>query len=191
MRYPDALWRPSPNFSKGRPKSPKFIVLHITDGAPSVKNAAEHFVLKGGLAPHFLIGQGGEVYQHVGTSDRAWHAKGWNTESIGIEHVARSPSELKDWHELGEKLRTKLVPEGAAIDGEVDPGFPPTQRQLEASARLVAWLCLQYGWEVDRQRIRAHCECPQSSHADCGRDWPWADYLEAVRGFVAVLKPIG
>jgi N-acetyl-anhydromuramyl-L-alanine amidase AmpD len=181
MRYPDALWRPSPNFSRGRPKSPKFVVIHITDGSPNVAQAASHFVMRGGLAPHFLIGQAGEVYQHVDTDDRAWHAKGWNTESIGIEHVARSPGELRDWAKLSTSLRLKLVPEGCAIDSDVDPGFPPTQRQLEASAHLVAWLCSAYEWEVNRQRIRAHCECPTTSHADCGRDWPWEPYLAMVR----------
>ena len=69
------------------------------------------------------IGQGGEIYQFVQLEDIAWHAKGWNNDSIGIEHVARSPGELKQWATLSEHTRRSLVPEGAAIDGLTDPGF--------------------------------------------------------------------
>ncbi len=181
MRYPDAIWRPSSCFSPGHGRKPTFVVIHITDGAPSVQNSAERFASsKAGVSPHFLIGQGGEIYQFVQLEDIAWHAKGWNSNSIGIEHVARSPGELKQWASLSERTRRSLVPEGVAIDGATDPGFTPTEVQLAASAKLVAWLCHTFDLVVDRRAIRPHCENPQTTHLDCGRDWPWDSYLAAV-----------
>lgn len=181
MRYPDAIWRPSSCFSPGHGRKPTFIVIHITDGAPSVQNSAERFASsKAGVSPHFLIGQGGEIYQFVQLEDIAWHAKGWNSNSIGIEHVARSPGELKQWASLSSRTRRSLVPEGVAIDGATDPGFTPTEVELAASAKLVAWLCHTFDLVVDRRAIRPHCENPQTTHLDCGRDWPWDSYLAAV-----------
>ena len=189
MHYADAIWRPSSCFTAGNGRKPSFVVLHITDGAPSVQNSAERFASsKAGVSPHFLIGQGGEIYQFVQLEDIAWHAKGWNSNSIGIEHVARSPGELKQWASLSERTRRSLVPEGTAIDGRTDPGFPPTEVQLAASARLVAWLCFTFDWVVDRRAIRPHCENPQTTHLDCGRDWPWDSYLKAVSNGLLELR---
>jgi len=191
MRYSDAIWRPSSCFTAGNGRKPTFAVLHITDGSPSVQNAAERFAAsKAGVSPHFLIGQGGEIYQFVQLEDIAWHAKGWNSDSIGIEHVARSPGELKQWASLSERTRRSLVPEGAAIDGRTDPGFSLTEMQLAASARLVAWLCLTFDWVVDRRAIRPHCESPQTTHLDCGRDWPWDSYLKAVSDGLLELRNV-
>ena len=181
MRYSDAIWRHSSCFSPGKGRKPSFVVLHITDGSPSLQNAVERFAAsKAGVSPHFLVGQAGEIYQFVQLEDIAWHAKGWNSNSIGIEHVARSPGELKQWATLSEHTRRSLVPKGASIDGATDPGFPLTEAQLVASARLVAWLCFTFGWAADRRAIRPHCENPQTTHLDCGRDWPWDSYLAAV-----------
>lgn len=60
MRYSDAIWRPSSCFSPGKGRKPSFVVLHITDGSPSVQNAAERFAAsKAGVSPHFLVGQAG------------------------------------------------------------------------------------------------------------------------------------
>ena len=192
MRYADAIWRPSSCFTVGNGRKPTFAVLHITDGAPSVQNSAERFASsKASVSPHFLIGQGGEIYQFVQLEDIAWHAKGWNSDSIGIEHVARSPGELKQWATLSEHTRRSLVPKGASIDGATDPGFPLTEIQLAASARLVAWLCFTFGWEVNRRSIRPHCENPQTTHLDCGRDWPWNSYLAAVSDRLLELRSVG
>ena len=191
MRYADAIWRPSPCFTVGNGRKPTFAVLHITDGSPSVQNAAERFAAsKAGVSPHFLIGQGGEIYQFVQLEDIAWHAKEWNSDSIGIEHVARSPGELKQWASLSERTRRSSVPKGASIDGATDPGFPLTETQLAASARLVAWLCFMFRWEVNRRSIRPHCESPETTHSDCGRDWPWNSYLTAVSDRLLELRNV-
>ena len=40
------------------------------------------------VSAHYIIGREGEIYQMVRDSDKAWHAKGANADSIGIEHSA-------------------------------------------------------------------------------------------------------
>lgn len=187
MLCPLADWRPSPNFDR-RSAKPEFIVIHVTDGGPSFNRCVTRFRDdETRMAPHFVVGRNGEIAQLVDTADRAWHCAGWNTPSIGIEHVARTPGELKKWPTLSEETRKALVDDVAKAGAAIDPGMPITDEQLAASARLVGWLCRQYGWPVDRYRIRAHYENPSSSHADCGLGidaggiWPWDRFLELVR----------
>lgn len=199
-RYPLAIWQPSPNFSPSRPDgAPEFLVVHVTDGQPDARRSADRFCdPKTEASPHFLVGRRSrEVYQHVELRDRAWHAKGWNSNSIGIEHVARTPGELdRQWIGLSQEKRRALLPEGVPLDPESDddPGFPPTEEQLQTSAELAAWLCDLLSWEVSRERLRGHCECPGTSHRDCGRDvsdggiWPWDRYLAMVQERLDALR---
>lgn len=166
MRYSLATWIPSPNFSPGRVKAPDFIVIHITDGQPNLDRCVERFAKRATqAAPHFVVGQDGRVVQMVDTEDRAWHCRGWNNFTLGIEHVARTPGEL----------------------GPSDLGLALTDLQLEASARLVRWLCDQLGFPINRDHIRGHYECPFTTHGDCGLDglqggiWPWSKYMGMVQ----------
>ena len=176
MKLADIAWEPSPNFSRGRAGSTvDFIVLHITDGQPDFRRCLERFARKTTEAsPHFLVGREGQVAQLVDTDDRAWHARGWNTESVGIEHVARTPGEFHDR----------------------DEGLPLTATQLRVSAMLVARLCWLLQLKPSRSTIRPHCECPQTTHSDCGLDvdkggiWPWAEYMVMVAEEYATLSPV-
>ena len=175
MKLADIAWEPSPNFSRGRAGSTiDFIVLHVTDGQPDFRRCLERFCRKTTQAsPHFLVGREGQVAQLVDTDDRAWHARGWNTESVGIEHVARTPGEFSD----------------------ADEGLMLTDVQLAASAMLVARLCHLLQLKPSRTTIRPHCECPTTTHTDCGLDvekggiWPWARYMEMVEGEYAAMSP--
>lgn len=207
---PFAVWQPSPNFTRGIDFKPRFAVVHITDGQPDARRAVSRLCEDDtDASAHFLAGQEGELFQLVSLGDVAWHAgaskaarrkglKGWNFESIGIEHPARTPGEFDDkWSGLSEKTRRKLLPANTSdeqIHRDSDPGFPPSEKQLQISARLVAWLCDLYGWPVDRDHIRGHFECPATTHDDCGRGtedggiWPWESYLESVRGALEELR---
>lgn len=170
MRCPFAIWQPSPNFNTGRGGVVvDRVVIHQTDGQPRLDRAVEH--LRNAepssghrVSAHFLVGQAGEVFQLVDTADTAWHCSGWNKRSVGIEHIARTPGELS----------------------KADPGLPLTAAQLEASARLVAWLLKELGLELDA--VVPHCSSPTTTHKDCGRAdvdggiWPWADYLRLIAG---------
>ncbi len=196
-RCPFAIWSPSPNFNRGRKDDePSFLVNHVTDGGPLVERTVARFDdADSHVSPHVVVGRKGELYQLVDFGDRAWHCKGWNGESIGVEYVARTPGELdRRWPSLSRHSRGELIDAtsltgeevAALVDSPHDPGMPITEAQVQAGARFTAWLCKTLGWPVDRQHLRGHCECPETTHADCGRDvgdggiFPWSDYLAAV-----------
>lgn len=160
--YPDAVWAPSPNYSK-RKASVSLIVIHITDGQPNIDRSVARFQKPQTKASaHFVIGQLGEIRQLVLLGDCAWHDSGRNSISVGIEHVARSPGELND----------------------NDEGLPLTHLQLRASARLVAWLLKRFSLPISA--VVPHCSSPTTTHTDCGKDiadggiWPWAEYRQLI-----------
>ena len=46
------------------------------------------------VSAHYIIGREGEIYQMVRDSDKAWHAKDANANSIGIEHSAAAGNSM-------------------------------------------------------------------------------------------------
>ena len=182
--YPSASFVASPNHSSRNGVSVNKLVIHVTDGGPGLERCVARFCKpETKAAPHFVVGRGGEVVQLVALDRAAWHASGWNRESVGIEHIARTPGELKGWAKLSRETRRKLVECDEDADTEIDPGLMPTEAQIEASAALVRWLCQRLGLPCDREHVRGHYECPGTTHEDCGLDeaaggiWPWARFL--------------
>jgi N-acetyl-anhydromuramyl-L-alanine amidase AmpD/V8-like Glu-specific endopeptidase len=143
------------------------IVIHITDGQPNINGTISWFKNPSArVSAHYIVGQDGEVVQMVKNNDLAWHASSANSDSIGIEHVARSP------HEWDKKL------------GHADPGMMPTEKQYCGSAALVNWLCNQFQIPIDRAHVLGHSEAdPHTTHTDCPNAvWDWDYYM----GLVAV-----
>ena len=179
--YPLASWSPSPNYSSRRGAVVDKVVIHITDGSPSLSGCVERFQkAETKASPHFVVGRDGTVVQLVELDRAAWHASGWNRESVGIEHIARTPGELKGWAKLSRETRRKLVESEADAEATTDPGLMPTEAQLAASVTLVRWLCEKLGLPMDRRHVVGHYESPTTTHEDCGRGdddggiWPWA-----------------
>ena len=46
------------------------------------------------VSAHYVIARDGKIYQMVRDGDKAWHAKGANTDSIGIEHSAAAGEQM-------------------------------------------------------------------------------------------------
>lgn len=162
--YPDAIWLPahSSNFRQGRSQHASLIIIHCTDGHEHAQPVAEMWQEpQHGSSAHFIVGQLGEVFQSVRLVDTAWHAHTVNGLSVGVEHCARTPREL----------------------GPNDPGLPPSDDQYEASAKLVAWLCVQLGVTPSRVCIMGHAEADaNTTHSKCpnGCGWDWPRYMAAV-----------
>lgn len=166
--YPSAAgFIPAKYFRARRDGKINKIVIHITDGQPDHRRTARYFSDPSNdgkpvyASAHYVVGQKGEVLQMVQHKYAAYHASSANDTSIGIEHSARTP---KEW-------------------GPKDPGLMPTPEQYRGSARLVRWLCDQYGIPMDRQHIQGHCEAdPTTSHTDCPNGvWDWDGYMKLVR----------
>jgi N-acetyl-anhydromuramyl-L-alanine amidase AmpD len=161
--YPGAKWVPAhaSNYRKAGRVKPQRIVCHITDGHEHAEPVAEMWQQPHhGSSAHFVVGQDGTVIQSVPIVDVAWHAHEANGDSVGIEHCARTPRELS----------------------KGDPGLPPSDALYRASARLVAWLCHQYGIMPSRVAIVGHCEADKTTtHTLCPvGNWDWARYMGIV-----------
>jgi N-acetyl-anhydromuramyl-L-alanine amidase AmpD len=143
----------------------KRVVIHITDGGALAKNTAAYFADpkdKNGnpvkASAHYVVGQAGEIYQCVREKDIAWHAgPSGNSDTIGIEHNARSAKELN----------------------KTDPGLPLTQVQYAASVALVKDICTRYKIPLDRAHIIGHNEAdPKNPHPDCPTgQWDWTYFM--------------
>jgi|GEM_PF-5180193 len=146
------------------------IVIHITDGGKKIDGTIAHFqnpVDKKGkplkVSSHYVVGQDGEVVQMVRNNDIAYHAKGANSDSIGIEHVANTK------------------------------GVVPTAREYCASAALVRWLCEGYGIPMDRAHIIGHTEADlKTTHTGCPNAvWNWDYYMDLVKSATCTQPPAG
>lgn len=144
------------------------IVIHITDGGSRITGTIGWFQNPDqrnrrnepiSVSAHYVIGQDGEVVQMVRHNDVAWHANAANGDSIGIEHVANTK------------------------------GLVPTEDQYRCSARLVAWLCQQFGLPADRTHILGHAEADRrTTHSSCPNAvWDWDRYMAMVQEEAAAL----
>jgi N-acetyl-anhydromuramyl-L-alanine amidase AmpD len=161
--YAAAKWMPAhpTNYRVVNRQRVSIIVIHITDGHAKAEAVAEMWQEpKHGSSAHFVIGQDGQVIQSVPICHVAWHAHKANAYSVGIEHCARTP---KEW-------------------SATDPGLPPSDALYNASARLVAWLCVQLGIQPGRATIVGHNEADgATTHADCPTgNWDWTRYMGLV-----------
>ena len=90
----------SPNFSSRNSVQLKKIVCHYTtsDNANGVISWLTNPVAQ--VSAHYVIAKDGTVTQLVKDSDRAWHAYGNNSDSIGIEVCAKTGEKMtkyQDW----------------------------------------------------------------------------------------------
>lgn len=159
----------SPAFTAGRSGTAiDRIVIHITD-APTTSSTVNHFSSPSARASaHYLVGQNGEIVQFVSEADTAWHARGANRRSIGIEHVAI-------------KAGGADYPRRNGTMQHYD-ALPPTQLQYEESALLVSHLCEKYGLPKTRTTIIGHNEAdPNTTHTSCPvGNWDWDYFMRIV-----------
>ena len=162
--FSDLVWLPAhpSNYRVSYRQRPTLIVIHCTDGHERAQPVAEMWREPNhGSSAHFVVGQNGEIFQSVMIKDVAWHAHSANSYSVGIEHCARTPGEL----------------------GVDDPGLPPSDALYNASALLVARLCVRLGLPASRVAIVGHNEADkQTTHTECptGCGWDWPRYMGLV-----------
>lgn len=148
------------NYAAGRAGSGIHqVVIHLADG--TLRGTAAWFANPAAqVSAHYTVGADGQVLQHVGEGDTAWHAGNAtvNRESIGIEHEGRHP-EGGDW-----------------VPGRV---------QLEASAHLVADICTRHGITPSIETIVPHSSINPAKPRCPGPGFPFAAFVSLVRGLMA------
>ncbi len=172
--YPGATWEPSPNFTSGRASALTHIVLHttedtsaqgslntLTDPVRQLANSAG--VLEDAqVSSHYVVAEGG-VYQLVADENTAWHARGNNANTIGIEVVGRADS----------------------------PGTW-TPAKVQRLGELVGWLASEYGIPLEYREDATAPAAPRGivSHGaldplrrhDPGVWFPWSDVRAIAAG---------
>jgi N-acetyl-anhydromuramyl-L-alanine amidase AmpD len=153
--YPALRWVPaaSANFEVGRAGNRiAYIVIHATDGRYA-GSLAWFQDPRARLSSHYVIrASDGEIAQAVTEADTAFHARGFNRQSIGIEHE---------------------------FDPSNGIGYTPAA--YRSSATLVCAIARRYGIPLDRSHIIGHNEVPNTDHADPGPTWDWTAYMSLVR----------
>lgn len=140
-------------------RTPRFIVLHTTEGGGTVESLARYFrSTPDGLGSTFLIEPDGRIGQYARLDERTYHVRSHNSEMLGIEQIGHASTSRKDW--LG-KYR----------------------RELFATAWTLAWLSEQLGIPLiiaanDRRQmlhkagVLQHSQVPDNDHNDCGAGYP-------------------
>jgi len=78
----------SPNCSSRNGERIRRIVMHYTTSRNVQGTIAWFQNPQSQVSAHYVVARNGEIYQMVRDSDKAWHAKKANADSIGIEHSA-------------------------------------------------------------------------------------------------------
>lgn len=164
-------YRPRPQAQEGG--AYRLVVIHITSGRENPYNTASMWQKPNhGSSATFVIGQDPLVaLQCVPLAFAAQHAhKDVNPYSIGVEHCCREPNEPS-------------FPPG-------DPGLPPTDAQLDLSARIVAYVLKAGGYPPTRDYVKGHAEVDAyTTHKGCpdAAPWPWQEYMDKVaRAYAAI-----
>lgn len=154
--YAPALWVPanSGNYTNANRETDyqiNYVVIHTTQGSYAgtinwFQNASSN------VSAHYVVrSSDGQITQMVDEQDIAYHARSYNTNSIGIEH-----------------------------EGFVDNASWYTDAMYRASAGITRSVCLKYGIPMTRTYILGHNEVPGNDHTDPGPNWNWTYYMQLV-----------
>lgn len=156
--YPNAIWNPaySGNYAVAdRPTSHAIqnIIIHDIEG--SYSSAINWFKDPAAqVSAHYIIrSSDGEITQMVREKDIAWHARSYNSRSIGLEHEGYANQ--TGWY---------------------------TDAMYRSSAALVRAICEKYNLPMTRDTIVGHYELPANTHTDPGNYWDWNTFMSYVTG---------
>ncbi len=151
---------PSPNFNE-RPCSIDALIIHYTDMLTADEALAWLINPASEVSAHYLIDEGGEIYQMVEEDKRAWHAgtSFWqghtdiNSCSIGIE---------------------------LANPGHSHGHTPFPEAQIDSLIRLSC--DIQSRWNIPSSRILGHSDVAPRRKQDPGALFPWEDLAQEKLG---------
>lgn len=175
----------SPNHWNGWPNhGPTGITVHDEEGyhGPSLNWLMNP---RSKASAHWLVRRDGYIVQIVNERDRAWHAGPGNNWYFGIEH------------EGGSGLGTVPILWKTPVNAD---RLRADDHMLIESARLVAYLCDKYDFEVQhdfrlpprrdtKSVIAGHNQMAGNDHRDPGPQFPWQAYIAQVKEFLGDSGP--
>lgn len=180
-KYPEAnyiQWRydaSNPSYYKGINK-PEIIVIHIQQGyaTTSVSWANSGYT---SASWHFTVTKTGGVYQFLEENDGGYHA---GISRLRDNGVSNPEPTFKLWKGWGRNVNTYSF----GIEHEGFSGQIFSDAQIEASAKLSAWLCKTFNIKPDRDHIIGHYEITLIDRADDpGPSFPWEKYIKLVNKY--------
>jgi len=121
--------------------------------------AAASFLDDVGLSAHALVAYSGEVIMCRREDQGAWHAKGHNTGTLGVEFLVPGK------HDYGSFIRTIAEPDWVS-------GFA-----FAAGVELVRGWCQRH----DIEEIVRHSDIDPTRKKDPGAGFPWQLFLASVK----------
>ena len=167
---------PSPNFTRGRARNVRVVVIHTVE-APERGTIAEDvarnwFATAAARSSAHYVVDNDSIVRCVDEANTAWAAPGANADGIQIEHAGYAAQNPGQW------------------------GDDYSRAMLDLSARLTADLCRRYAipavhltpaqLAAGARGIIGHIDAtnaygPRGGHTDPGPSFPWDTYLELVR----------
>lgn len=172
MSYP---FVESPNFTPADSRAITVVVIHtmeIAERKHAAESCARWFATPTAeVSAHYCV-DADAVIQCVHENDIAWHARGGNTNSVGIELAGFARQGPADWHDAYSRA---VVERAARLASEVCARYGIPIRRIKA-ADLVA----------GRRGITSHADVSaafkKSDHWDPGPSFPWTRFLQLARG---------
>jgi N-acetyl-anhydromuramyl-L-alanine amidase AmpD len=164
----------SPHFTPADRRAIGVVVIHtmeIAETAGAAEICARWFASPASeVSAHYCV-DADSVVQCVREDDIAWHARGGNTNSIGIELAGYAGQKTLGWND------------------------DYSRAVVERAARVTADVCARYGIPIRRIRaadlvagrrgVTGHADVSaafhKSDHWDPGPDFPWTRFLRLAR----------
>lgn len=156
----------SPNRSK-RTAKPTHLVIHAASGT-FLGTQAWFKNPESQVSAHYIISKRGEIVACVPLDEKAWHTKGFNNVSVGVE-----------FEDLDPKTRKTCV---------TDPNWW-TEPQIKVGAELFAAIMTKYNIPIEN--VVGHNaaflkKAPYfNTHTDPGRYWPAEKFKSLIKEFLA------
>jgi AmpD protein len=140
----------------GGTHTPNKLIIHSMSEYINGLHASD-FLESIGLSAHFLIDHEGQVFKTRKTTLKAWHAKNFNTNSVGIELLVQGEH---DYNSFLDKIKTDYC----------------TDEQMKALVQLSNGIVEYYN--IDQSNVLRHSDIDPERKLDPGAGFDW-DYYKS------------